>query len=155
MYSILQPKSEVANVNERFMHGSPLSAVLRTNLMFLTYGIWKFVRPNSAATTPATAAMTPAIAAIVLTIKRIISKVSSFVSAVFFHTVILPHKGGIFLTRHRFMKSALFICITLISIITYTLSIAETIFDDRTKSSKWADVTIVVLAVGFFLSYWV
>lgn len=53
------------------------------------------------------------------------------------------------------MKSALFICITLISIITYTLSIAETIFDDRTKSSKWADLTIVVLAVGFFLSYWV
>lgn len=53
------------------------------------------------------------------------------------------------------MKSALFICITLILIILYTLSIAETIFDDRTKSSKWPDVTIVVLAVGFFLSYWV
>lgn len=48
------------------------------------------------------------------------------------------------------MKSALFICVTLVSIITYTLSIAETIFDDRTKSSTWADVTIVVLAVGFF-----
>lgn len=32
------------------------------------------------------------------------------------------------------MRAAFFICITLISIITYTLSIAETIFDDRTKS---------------------
>lgn len=53
------------------------------------------------------------------------------------------------------MKSALFICITLIAIITYTLSIAETIFDDRTNPSPWADVTIVVLAVGFFLSFWV
>lgn len=53
------------------------------------------------------------------------------------------------------MRATLFICITLISIITYTFSIAETFFDDRTKSSKWADVIIVVLAVGFFLSYWV
>lgn len=53
------------------------------------------------------------------------------------------------------MKSALFICVTLVSIITYTLSIAETIFDDRTNPSAWADVTIVVLAVGFFLSIWV
>ena len=53
------------------------------------------------------------------------------------------------------MRAALFICVTLVSIITYTLSIAETIFDDRTNPSTWADVTIVVLAVGFFLSYWV
>lgn len=53
------------------------------------------------------------------------------------------------------MKSALFICITLVSIMTYTLSIAETIFDDRTNTSTWADVTVVVLSVGFFLSYWV
>ena len=94
MYSILQPKRDVEIVNERFMHGSPLSAMLRTNLMFFTYGIWKFVRPNSAATTPATAAMTPAIAAIVLTIKRIISKVSSFVSAVFIsHSNSAPQRG--------------------------------------------------------------
>jgi hypothetical protein len=53
------------------------------------------------------------------------------------------------------MRATLFICVSVLAIITYTLSIAETIFDDRTKSSKWADVTIVVLAVGFFLSYWV
>lgn len=53
------------------------------------------------------------------------------------------------------MKSALFICVTLISIITYTLSIAETIFDDRTSLSMWTDITVVILAIGFFLSYWV
>ena len=79
MYSILQPKSDVANVKERFIQGSSLSAVLRTNAMFLTNGILKFVKLNRAATTPATAA-------IVLTIKRIISAVStvsSFVGLVF------------------------------------------------------------------------
>lgn len=145
MYSILQPKSEVEIVNERFMHDSPLSAMLRTKLMFLTNGIFIWVAVSVAATIAATA----------LTITKNISKVPPLCRQFLFRTAILPHKGGIFLTRHRFMKSALFICITLISIITYTLSIAETIFDDRTKSSKWADVTIVVLAVGFFLSYWV
>ncbi len=96
MYSILQPKSEVAIVNERFMHGSPWSAVLRTNAMFLMNGILKFVKPNSAAITPATAAITPAIAAIVLTIKRIISKASSFVVWFFVRTVIIPRRRIVF-----------------------------------------------------------
>lgn len=53
------------------------------------------------------------------------------------------------------MKSALFICVSLLAVSTYTLFIAGTIFDDRTNPSTWANVTIVVLAVGFFLSFWV
>ena len=73
MYSILQPKSEVEIVNERFMHDSPLSAMLRTKLMFLTNGIFIWVAVSVAATIAATA----------LTITKNISKVSSFVSAVF------------------------------------------------------------------------
>lgn len=89
MYSILQPKRDVEIVNERFIHGSPLSAMLRTNAMFFTNGIWKFVKPNSAA-------ITPAIAAIVLTIKRIISKVSSFVVWFFVCTVIIPRRRLVF-----------------------------------------------------------
>lgn len=53
------------------------------------------------------------------------------------------------------MKSALFICVSLLAISTYTLSVAESIFDDRTSPSKWTDITVVILAVGFFLSFWV
>ena len=73
MYSILQPKSDVEIVNERFIHGSPLSAMLRTNLMFLTNGIFICIAVSAAATIAATA----------LTITKNISKVSSFVSVVF------------------------------------------------------------------------
>lgn len=53
------------------------------------------------------------------------------------------------------MRAALFICITLISIITYTLSIAESIFDDSVSTSRWLDITVVILAIGFFLSFWI
>lgn len=84
MYSILQPKSEVEIVNERFMHESPLSAMLRTKLMFLTNGIFIWVAVSVAATIAATA----------LTITKNISKVSSFVSAVFIsHSNSAPQRG--------------------------------------------------------------
>lgn len=84
MYSILQPKSDVEIVNERFMHGSPLSAMLRTNLMFLTNGIFIWIAVSVAATIAATA----------LTITKNISKASSFVSAVFIsHSNSAPQRG--------------------------------------------------------------
>lgn len=53
------------------------------------------------------------------------------------------------------MKSALFICVSLFAISTYTLSIAESIFDDRVSPSRWLDITVVILAIGFFLSFWI
>lgn len=88
MYSILQPKSDVEIVNERFMHGSPLSAMLRTNLMFLTNGIFIWIAVSVAATIAATA----------LTITKNISKASSFVSAFFIsHSNSAPQRGIFFL----------------------------------------------------------
>lgn len=86
MYSILQPKSEVEIVNERFMHDSPLSAMLRTKLMFLTNGIFIWVAVSVAATIAATA----------LTITKNISKVSSFVVWFFVCTVIIPRRRLVF-----------------------------------------------------------
>lgn len=86
MYSILQPKSEVEIVNERFMHDSPLSAMLRTKLMFLTNGIFIWVAVSVAATIAATA----------LTITKNISKVSSFVVWFFVRTVIIPRRRIVF-----------------------------------------------------------
>lgn len=86
MYSILQPNNEVEIVNERFMHGSPLSARLRTNLMFLTNGIFIWIAVSVAATIAATA----------LTITKNISKVSSFVVWFFVCTVIIPRRRLVF-----------------------------------------------------------
>lgn len=86
MYSILQPKSEVEIVNERFMHDSPLSAMLRTKLMFLTNGIFIWVAVSVAATIAATA----------LTITKNISKVSSFVVWFFVCIVIIPRRSLVF-----------------------------------------------------------
>lgn len=53
------------------------------------------------------------------------------------------------------MKSALFICVSVLAVITYTLSIAESIFDDRVSPSRWLDITVAILAIGFFLSFWI
>ena len=146
MYSILQPKSDVEIVNERFMHGSPLSAMLRTNLMFLTNGIFIWIAVSVAATIAATA----------LTITK--KHLQSFLLCVgifYFAQQFCPTKGDFFLTRHRFMKSALFICVSVLAISTYTLSIAESIFDDRVSPSRWLDITVAILAIGFFLSFWI